>query len=436
MSKRWTLWPIGVALAAAIQLSATSQSNSPCTGTYAPGTVLVGFRSDVSAVERKTDLNVTAAIPSIDVSTLQVPIGQECTTLETLRHDPRVAFAELDYAVHAADVITPNDPGWPDQWGPLKINAPVAWGITAGTPDVVIAVLDSGIRLNHPDLADNLWINPGETPGNDLDDDGNGKIDDFQGWHFYHAWNGQVFVPEEDNHVADDFGHGTHVAGIAAARINNDRGIAGMAGGSRLMTVKVLDQHGDGWYSDVARGIVYAADNGARIINLSLGGAPSSETLQEAVNYAHAHGVLAVAATGNDGGAVLYPAACEHVLAVAATDRNDGRPSFSNHGPQVDVAAPGVGIYSTWYTTDYLTKSGTSTAAPHVSGLAALIWSVRAGLMPSQVTRMITRTTADVNGDGTSALPGWDEYLGWGRIDAGRALSYQYHYLPIMFLQW
>jgi subtilisin family serine protease len=400
--------------------------------------VLVGFYKDVSATERR-NLNVAATIPGIDISILRVPSGQECAALEMLRCDPRVAFAELDYAVHATEPqfpretkeLVPNDPDWPSQWGLAKIKAPAAWGFATGTADVVIAVLDSGIQLNHQDLVDNLWINPGEVPGNGLDDDGNGKVDDFQGWHFYHEWNGQVYIQKEDNQVADDYGHGTHIAGIAGAKINNGIGIAGMAGGSRLMTVKVLDQKGDGWYSDLVKGIIYAVDNGARIINLSMGGTPSSETLQEAVNYAHAHGVLVVAAAGNDGGAVLYPAACEHALAVAATDQNDAWAN-SNHSPELDAAAPGMNIYSTGWPGDELTncasgycsKSGTSSATPHVAGLAALIWSARLDLTVEQVTDIITTTAADVNSD---TFPGRDEYVGWGRIEAGRALSATVH---------
>jgi hypothetical protein len=138
------------------------------------------------------------------------------------------------------------------------------------------------------------------------------------------------------------------------------------------------------------------------------------------VDHATDHGVLVVAAAGNNGPGVLYPAACEHVLAVAATGRNDQRVGFSNHGPELDLAAPGVDIYSTWYRGDYLNESGTSMAAPHVSGLAALMWSARPSLTASQVTAIITGTAMDANGD---VYRGWDEYLGWGRIEAGRALA-------------
>jgi subtilisin family serine protease len=196
------------------------------------------------------------------------------------------------------------------------------------------------------------------------------------------------------------------------------------------MAVKVLDQYATGWYSDIAQGIVYAADNGAHIINISAGGAAPSRALQDAVDYARARGALVVAAAGNDGGDVLYPAACEHVLTVAATDQNDARASFSNHGPQVDVAAPGVDIYSTWpWVGGYFTQSGTSMAAPHVAGLAALVWSAHPHLAVERVTRIITTTAADVNG---GTFPGWDEHVGWGRIEAGRALSYRYYYLPVV----
>ncbi len=407
---------------------------SNCVGDYAPGVVLVGLHTHPLSQEKDTwqeDPRVFAT-PKTEIRAIHVPVGQECIALEELRREPNVAFAELDYAVRATDFrflpeigsLIPNDPAWPSQWGPTKINAPDAWDVTTGTPETVIAILDTGVQLNHEDVRDNLWTNADEVPGNEVDDDANGKVDDIYGWHFYHKWDGEEFVPGEDSNVADDHGHGTHVAGIAGARINNGVGIAGMAGNSQLMVVKVMDSNGDGWYSDLAQGIIYAVDNGARVINLSLGGTPPSQTLQEAVNYAHERGVLLVAASGNTGGAVLYPAACEHVLAVAATGQDDTAWYRSNHGPQVDVAAPGVSIYSTGWTGEcasgYCRKSGTSMATPHVSGLAALAWSARPDLTAMQVTEIITATTLDVNKD---AYPGRDEYLGWGRIDAGRALS-------------
>jgi len=428
--------------ARARQVSAGSQGLARCSGDYAPGSVLVGLQAPKAARLpelggeqvlgallqergwREREVDVSGEILSFDtkaVHALRVPIGRECAAVEALRRAPDVAFAELDYAVHATGVFTPDDPGWVQQWGPAKIDAPSAWAVTTGTTDVIVAIVDTGIELDHPDLVDNLWINAGEVPGNGLDDDGNGKVDDLHGWHFY---DGDTGVPGEDGNVADDYGHGTHVAGIAGARINNALGVAGMAGGSRLMAVKALDSSGNGYYSDLAQGIVYAVDNGARIINLSLGGEPESLTLQMAVDYAHARGALMVAAAGNYGGPVLYPGACEQVLTVSGSNQDDSIRQDASHGPEVEVAAPGTSIYSTQWSlrcpSGYCTMSGTSTATPHVAGLAALAWSVRPDLTSAQVTQVITTTASDVNG---STLPGRDEYMGWGRIEAGRAIS-------------
>ncbi len=393
------------------------------TARYRPGAVLVQFGPEMTAsaadkLLSSRQLHARSEISPLKITSLQVAPGQEAATLESLRRLPGVAFAELDYAAEAAE--TPDDPEWNRQWSLLKINMPAAWDVVTGTTGSTIAVLDSGIDLDHPDLVPNLWTNPGEIPGNGLDDDGNGKVDDVYGWHFYYLWDGDDFVPAEDGNVQDDYGHGTHVAGIAAAATDNGIGVAGVAWGARLMAVKVLDEYGTGWYSDIAAGIVYAVDNGAKIINLSLGGGSGSETLCTAAEYAYNHGALLVASAGNSGGAVLYPAACNFVLAVAATDQADRRAGTSNFGPQVDVAAPGMEIYSTWYRGNYFTKSGTSMAAPHVSGLAHLIWSARPDLDADGVGRVITATAVDVNaGD----WPGWDQYVGWGRIDAASAVS-------------
>lgn len=433
---------IGLTLSGAGRASRASDA-ALCPGDYAPGIVLLGFHTATSSVERSAMLSrwtIARDLPTVGITAIHVPVGQECAIAATLRQDPRIASAELDYAIHTADALTPNDPDWSQQWGPAKIRAPQAWAVTTGSPNIVVAVIDTGVRRSHEDLSANIWHNTDEVPQNGLDDDGNGKIDDVWGWHFYHArvWNGEeyTYIPAEDGQVTDENGHGTHVAGIVGAGIDNGVGIAGMAGGTQLMIVKALNAYGDGWYSDIAQAIVYAVDNGARVINISAGGTPSSTVLQTAVDYAYARGVLVVAATGNDGDAVLYPAACEHVLAVAATDTEDRRAGFSNHGPQVDVAAPGVDIYSTWYRGNYFTKSGTSMAAPHVSGLAALVWSVRPYFTPLQVGYIITSTALDVN-SGTLQLPGWDEYLGWGRIDASCALSETLrfpgrYYLPLV----
>jgi subtilisin family serine protease len=249
-----------------------------------------------------------------------------------------------------------------------------------------------------------------------LDDDGNGKADDVHGWHFYHLYSSGTYEAAEDAAIADDHGHGSHVAGIAAAATNNGIGVAGVSWGAKIMAVKMLDRYGDGWYSDAAAAVIYAADNGARVINLSLGGEEVSATLCAAIEYAHSRGCLVVAAAGNSGGSVLYPAACAQALAVAATTGADERATYSNHGPEVDLSAPGSSIYSTWPWLDgYFTLSGTSMAAAHVSGVAALVWSRWPVLGPDGVMQQLTRTAVDIDATGS------DPYTGWGRIDAATA---------------
>jgi subtilisin family serine protease len=353
-----------------------------------------------------------------------LPQVQLARSLAEMAHDPNVIAAEEDHRVQAT--LVPNDSHWDRQWGPVKVKAPTAWDVTTGDPGVIVAVLDTGADVDHSDLAGQLWVNPGEVPGNGLDDDGNGYADDINGWRFGHDANGN---PYGSNVVDDDHGHGTHVTGIIVARGNNGQGTAGMAWGCRAMVVKVLDHEGDGYYSEVANGLVYATDNGARIANLSLGGPEQSQIMEDAIDYANAHDTLVIAAAGNAGSAVLYPAAYAGAVAVAATDRDDQRLSFSCHGPEVDLAAPGSVIYSTCLGNTYCYMSGTSMATPHVAGLAALLCSQRPDYTGAQVTQQLESSAQDIGS------PGWDEYTGWGRIDASRALSVTHDshtiYLPI-----
>jgi subtilisin family serine protease len=303
------------------------------------------------------------------------------------------------------------------------VRAPAAWNINTGSPNIVVAVLDTGIDLDHSDLIGQLWVNPGEIRGNGLDDDGNGHIDDIHGWNV---------LESGSSVIDDDHGHGTHVSGIIAARGNNGQGIAGMAWSSRVMVVKVLDEYGDGYYSDLAEGLTYAADNGARVANLSLGGTMPSQLLQDAIDYAHARGTLIVAATGNTNSAIQYPAASDNTLAVAASNRDDERASFSCYGPEADLTAPGSSIYSTCLGGDYCPKSGTSMASPHVAGLAALIYAQEPTLTPNQVAQLLKETSQDID------APGWDPYTGWGRIDAYRVLAKMdaqfSYYFPIVLV--
>ncbi|MDH7485449.1 MAG: S8 family serine peptidase [Anaerolineae bacterium] len=392
---------------------------------HRPGAVLLKFRLDDPLAQQRllTTLQVQPLweLAGLDVQVLAVPVGQEAAAAAALRRHPAVAYAELDYVAHAARL--PDDPQWNRQWPLPVIEAPAAWDLTMGGPEQVIAIVDSGIDLDHPDLAAKLWVNRGELPANGLDDDGNGCVDDIYGCHFYQWWDSRVgqWVPRRDGNVQDDFNHGSHVAGIAAAATDNGVGIAGLSWGARLMAVKVLNEYGSGFYSDIAAGIVYAADQGAKVINLSLGGESASQVLQDAATYAHQRGALLAAAVGNNGHQgqpVLYPAACEHVIGVAATEQADLRWYRSNRGSRVDLAAPGVDVYSTSAFGYYFTQSGTSVATPHISGLAALLLSLQPWLGPEALEALLEQTADDVNG---ATFPGRDEELGWGRINARRA---------------
>jgi subtilisin family serine protease len=402
---------------------AVGKAPSEASSDYLPGRIVVKGRqaeilSHIVASTARWQTQITGQLAQLSVTYLQVPPGTEKAVLAQLQSDPGVEYAELDYRVQALE--SPDDERWPDQWALHTIQAAQAWDITH-CQGIVVAVLDTGIHLEHPDLRSVLWTNMGEIPANGVDDDGNGKADDVHGWHFYQNCNTGACVPQENGILQDDNGHGTHVAGIIAAQAGNGIGIAGVSWGAQAMTVKVLDQYGDGYYSDVAAGMIYAADNGAKVINLSLGGAESSQLLQDAINYAHHQGVLIVAAAGNDGGNVLYPAACDHVMAVAASDRDDQRAGFSNYGPQVDIAAPGDGILSTWPWLDgYYHKRGTSMAAAHVSGAAALLWSWRPDFSNAQIEHRLASQADDVN---VESDRGYDPYLGWGRLNVYQALA-------------
>jgi thermitase len=291
----------------------------------------------------------------------------------------------------------PNDPSWSLQWGPQKVEADWAWNTTTGDSSVLVAVVDTGIDYSHAELTANYvplgfdWVN-------------------------------------NDNDPIDDCGHGTHCAGIIAAAINNGIGIAGLAQ-VRIMAEKVLDYSGWGYDDWVANGIIHAVDQGARIISMSLGGSGDSQLIHDAVKYAYSAGVLVIAAAGNDNTNMKsYPAAYDEVVAVAATDQNDFKAGFSNWGDWIELAAPGVNIYSTLptyqvylnnlgYSMYYDYLSGTSMACPHVAGVAALVWSHHPA-KSSVWIRQWLHYTADDLGD-----PGFDQYYGYGRIDARNAVE-------------
>jgi subtilisin family serine protease len=270
------------------------------------------------------------------------------------------------------------DPRVAEQWA-LQGDAPMgidsAWRQTTGA-DVTVAIIDSGVDLGHPDLAPNLWTNPGEVGGNGVDDDGNGYVDDVHGYDFV----------DNDGAPQDTNGHGTHVAGIVGARGGNGIGGAGVAWQARLMTIRVLDGQARGTTAAFAAGLRYAVDNGARIINLSLAGPTSTPDLEAAVHYARARGVLIVVAVGNDGADLAtsptYPAAYgdDNILGIAATTRDGGISSVSDYGPGADVTAPGEQILATALGGGYEWRTGTSMAAPEVAGALVLLAAVRPDL--------------------------------------------------------
>ncbi len=273
--------------------------------------------------------------------------------------------------------------GGQNEWNLNAINAPEAWAQGFTGEGIIAAVVDTGVDLTHPELLSSLWVNSGEIPGNGRDDDGNGFTDDTHGWDFANG----------DNRPSDQNGHGTHVAGTIAAA-NNGRGTTGVAPGITIMPVQVLNADGSGSTTSVAAGIRYAVDNGADLINLSLGGGFSSE-IRSALEYAARHDVMVIAASGNRGATTPdYPAAhsaeLANVLSVEAHTANGTNATFSNGpGNSVQVAAPGVDIYSTLPGGRFGRMSGTSMATPHVTGLAALALSANPSLTATQLRQIL-----------------------------------------------
>jgi len=286
---------------------------------------------------------------------------------------------ERDYLASAA--ADPNDPYYSDQWGLPRSGVPAAWALSTGGTAAPVAVLDTGVDAAHPDLSGQLL------PGYDFI---NGDFD-----------------------PSDDHGHGTRMSGIVAAARNNALGVAGVAPDSPIIPVKVLDSDGSGPYSAIADGITWAADNGARVISLSLAGPNPSQILQDAVNYARANGAVCVAAAGNDGTDLpVYPAATTGVVAVAAIDEGDRHAWFSNTGAWISHSAPGVGVLTTDIGGGYAPSTGTSPAAAFTSGVFSLLFAFAPELTPQEAVARVQQGAFDLGSTG------WDSTFGWGGIDA------------------
>jgi hypothetical protein len=308
-----------------------------------------------------------------------------------------VEYAEFNPIVSIC--ATPDDPSYSRQWSLATVHAPEAWDVCQGANEVVVAIIDTGVDYNHRDLQGNLWVNEAELKGiPGVDDDNNGYVDDVHGYNF--AYN--------NSDPMDDHGHGTHVAGTVAAAGNNGLDVVGICWNARIMPIKILGAEGDGTAADAVPAIYYAVANGADIISGSWGGPDSSDALQEAVAYAQRQGVIVVAAAGNENSSTpYYPAAYHDVLAVAATDSSDHRWYLSNYGDWVDLAAPGREIVSLGRSTAgttggslISTKSGTSMAAPHVSGACALLLSANPLLTSEELLEILT-TSGDPIAAGT-----------------------------------
>jgi subtilisin family serine protease len=334
----------------------------------------------------------------------------------------------------------PNDTYFSRQWGlynngtfslspaveDADIDMELAWDTEQGDTSIVVAILDTGTKWDHPELEGRIWVNYNETL-NGSDDDGNGYIDDVRGWDFVNV----------DNNPMDDNGHGTNVTGIVGANANNEIGYAGVDWNCKLMIGKILDQNSWGYYTDWADGIYYAVDNGANVINMSLGGSSYSSLMNNAIDYAHSHRVIVVVCMMNtDNDVVFYPAGYQNTIAVGSTNPNDERssPFFwnpasgSNYGSHIDVVAPGNFIYGldhesdTYYDTYW---GGTSQATPLVTGLSALLLAQDTTRSPDEIREIIHSTAEDEVGNPAEDTPGFDIYYGHGRINANEALLQQ-----------
>jgi subtilisin family serine protease/subtilisin-like proprotein convertase family protein len=404
--------------------------------TYDSSSILVRFREGAPAVRGNKILRGTTIgegstlVPGLHVVELN-GVGVD-RALRAYRASKLVEYAEPNYTVRVA--LTPNDTMFGSLYGlhnigqsggtsDADIDAPAAWDITTGSSSVVVAVIDTGVDYNHPDLINNMWTNPGEI-ANGLDDDNNGVVDDIHGANF--IGNGAA-----SGNPMDDNSHGTHVAGTIGAEGNNNLGVVGVAWDVEIMALKFLDSGGSGSIADAIEAFNYATlmktQKGVnlRITSNSWGGGGYTQALVDAIEAAGAAGILTVAAAGNGNSDAtgFYPAAYDspYIVSVAATDRNDLYAGFSNYGATtVDLAAPGVDILSTFPGASYGTISGTSMATPHVSGAAALVWSQSPGLNPLQVKARLLNGVDDISALGNNSFK---PTLTNGRLNARGALD-------------
>lgn len=353
---------------------------------FAKGQILVGKkkssgRGDFDAAISAEGVSSTATLVNLDVDIVKVPPGREKDMVARLKGNKHVEFAEVDEEMEPAATVS--DPSVGSQWHIAKINAPAAWDYTLGG-GVKIAILDSGVDGTHPDLAPQMVA----------------------GWNFY----------DNNSNTADVRGHGTAVAGAAAAAANNGVGVAGVAGGAKIMPLRIADSTGYALWSTAAQAINYAADHGARVANLSFVGAAASSTIQSAASYLRSKGGVLFVAAGNSG-AVDNTSPTNLMQVVSATDESDQLASFSTYGSFVTVSAPGNNILTTAMGGGYQYWWGTSLATPVAAGTAALIIASRPDFTPAQIDSTLKSSATDLGGGGT------DPYFGAGRINAGAAVA-------------
>lgn len=383
---------------------------------FKPGTSALSIRE----LHRRLGAIGRPIVPELGIHEIELPTRVSVNYARFYYETSRATqYAEPDFL--RFPTFTPNDEHLSNQWEIQKMETDTAWNVTQGSPSVIVAIVDSGVDINHEDLKDNIWKNPGEIPDNGVDDDSNGFVDDDHGWNF----------PDNNNKPEDtEDAHGTHVAGSACAVTNNGKGISGVAGKCLIMPVRVLNDEGSGTVSNEVKGIKYAADNGAFVINLSLGGAGLSQAETDAVEHAFVtKGAVVCAAAMNESADMddnnLYGPVCADgddnwVLGVAATNASDLIASFSNFSQNyVDVSAPGVGIYSTTLNNTYGYMSGTSMACPITAGLAALIKSANPSATNKQVRDIIIGAVDNIDG----INPTYQGKIGSGRINARKALE-------------
>ncbi len=396
----------------------TADFQAPAQPECVPGELLIKHRGGVASVAGMNALQQVGGqtiqrFDFIGVELVRVSPDRTVTDVaNTLTATGAIEYAECNFRQYA--LRSPNDPQYPQQWGFPKIGAPAAWDRLTDARNVVVAVIDTGVSLNHPDLISNLWRNPGEIPGNNIDDDGNGVVDDVFGANFVPAV--PTGNPDDDNR------HGTHVAGTIGAVTNNGAGVAGTTWATNIVAAKFLDANGSGTTANAIRAINYAIRMKADIMSNSWGGGGFSQALLDAIKAANQAGILFVAAAGNansdNDAAPFYPCNYDspNVLCVMATDQNDNRASFSNFGKKtVHLAAPGVSILSTLPGGNYGMLSGTSMATPHVSGAAALLKGAHPTWTASELKQQLMATV-----DRLPSLQG--QSVTEGRLNLGRAL--------------